>query len=109
MKTDLIYKQKLPSEVVSEYVEEAIKSYGSLSLLAKVTGLDPGTITNIQKCNEPGVPVGYCDILSIHNNFSLDEITEKAIEWAENNKEANWPDSDKYAPDNRRRSQKVKA
>lgn len=100
----LFYCAKLPAEIVTKYARQVYlqfhlttnrpSDYPGVKYMAEALGVETELNGRVLRCKTKtklnSVKLDYCDKLCRYGDFSLDEIYDEAIVWAEEN-DHNWP------------------
>jgi len=110
----IYYEANLPVEVVKPYVKIVYNEFKltkrkdsrviwpGISEMATITGISSKSISDILSEKRNSVSVDMCDRIALHADFSLDQIFEDTIEWAEKHPEKKWPEDDEWHHGNKK-------
>lgn len=73
----------LPVIVVQPYVEELLRRHENLRALSQHAKVQERELRRILKSQKQQVGLRTCDLLSVIGDFTLDELAERAREWAD--------------------------
>lgn len=102
---ELIYYADIPIEIAQKYLLELYhswvvgkvhrnrtnKDYPGISQICYELGIGNRTVQDILNGTHGPVSIDCMDRICSHAPFSLYQVTEDTIEWANKNKKKNWP------------------
>lgn len=75
-------KARIPTPVIQPFVEQMVRRAGTLRAVAEATGVHERRLREILRGRTKSVSIPICDSLSLHAEFTLQELVERAEEWA---------------------------
>lgn len=104
------WRANIPMAVVQPYVERVVRDMrtrgNTVEEICEVVGISKHVLEKVQQGRGRSVAQDFCDALALHGDFTLEEMYERAKEWALLTGDP-WPVGYDYTGRNKRKSRQL--